>query len=378
MVAGLLLGVLFTATGAARERSLLAELETEVIGIVEKAAPAVVSITTELVSPRWWADLEEERFPAWIEEFLKSDFGSRKRRSTGTGFIISPDGKILTTEHVVDRGEKISVTLHDGRVLAARVVGLAPIFNIALLKVDGKDLPHLSLGTSGEVRHGSWAIALGQPFGLATSASWGIVSGLSRTGLGIAPYEELIQITAPINPGDSGGPLLNSRGEVIGIIAASFTGYREHEFDWDLIRRFHHAFPRAATISPGFFLQDSQAQGVGFAIAIDLVKKVIATLEKDTSRSWGWLGLYPEALPGNEGLSVTALVPDGPAARAGLQGGDIILAVNGQPVKSPLGLQKMILFTPVGETIAIAIRRDGESKTLQVTIEAQAESHQGE
>ncbi|MDP8214204.1 MAG: trypsin-like peptidase domain-containing protein [Candidatus Euphemobacter frigidus] len=374
----LLLGPIFIRPGITQERSLISQLEKETVEIVRRCGPAVVSVTTEPVYPHWWDNLKGEELPAWIEEFLKSDLGSRKRRSTGAGFLISSDGKILTTESVIGRARQITVALEDGRVLPARVLGKSPDFNIALLKVDGKDLPCLSLGNSSAAQGGSWVIALGRPFGLATSASWGIVSGLGRAGLGIAPYEKLMQITAPINPGDSGGPILNSRGEVIGIIAASFSGYREFEFDWDFIRRFHRAFPDSPGISPGSFFQNSQAYGVGFAIPIDLAREVIAHLSKNKGFSRGWIGVYPKALTGKKGVAVTELSPDGPGARAGLRGGDIISSVNGQPVDSPRSLQKMILFLPAGETIDMKIMREGEIMTFPVVVGEKSEGGKGE
>ncbi len=373
-----LLNPFFLSPGVAEEGSLLASLEKEVVAIVEKAAPAVVSVTTESISPSWWDEMEGEHLPAWMESFLKSDFGSQKRSSSGTGFLISPDGKIVTAENVIGRARTITVTLQDGRIFTARVIGQDPVFGLALLKIDSSGLPYLPLGCSGDIHPGSWVIALGQPFGLTTSASWGIVSGLGRAGLGICPYEELIQITAPVNPGDSGGPVLNSKGEVIGVIAATFSGYREFEFDWDFIRRFHRAFPGAQTMSPGPFLRPSQAQGIGFAIPVDLVKDVAAGLDKGSSCRHGWLGLSPEAIPGREGVRVATVVPDGPAARAGIREGDVLLSLNGRAIESPHGLQKMILLSGVGEKIILKVERKGEAGTIEVVLEERVVSGQGE
>lgn len=356
-------------TVTAVEKSLLAEMEAGIIEVAEKASPAVVSVSTESISPFWRGKLEDENLPPWINDFLKSDLGSRKRRSAGTGFIISPDGKILTTDNVISQAEEITVALNDGRILPARVLGRDEIFGIAVLQVDAKDLPYLSLLEGGPApRRGSWVITLGQPFGLPTSAAWGIVSGLGRTSLGIAPYEELLQITAPVNPGDSGGPVLNIRGDVIGIIAGTYSGYRELECDWNFIRRFHRSFPNAATISPGQFFRQSQAHGIGFAIPITLVKDIIEGFSNGTPLKYGWLGLFPASIPGRPGVIVAALAPESPAIQAGLREGDMILNIAGRPIQSPQALQKLILFSPGGKELTIEIERDGERKILKAVI----------
>ncbi|MEA1927843.1 MAG: trypsin-like peptidase domain-containing protein, partial [Candidatus Auribacterota bacterium] len=266
------------------------------------------------------------------------------------------------------QARKITVVLNDGRVLPAHILGRDLIFGIAVLQVEVKDLPFLPLDEGGQARRGAWVIALGQPFGLPTSASLGNISGLGRSGLGIAPYEELLQITAPINPGDSGGPVLNIRGDLIGIIAGSYTGYREFEYDWNLIRRFHRSFPSAAAISPGYFCRPSQAHGIGFAIPIDLVKDIIGGILKGSPHEHGWLGLYPADIPGRSGIVVAALAPDSPAFRAGLRKGDIILTIDDREMRSPRELQKLVLFSPAGKELTVKIERAGESKTLQAKV----------
>jgi serine protease Do len=362
------LSLLSPGTEAAGEKSLLAQLEDEIIEVAEKAAPAVVAVSTESIAPSWWNDLEEEHLPAWIKDFLKSDMGSRKRCSAGTGFIISPDGKILTADNVIDQAQEITVGLNDGRIFPARLLGRDSIFGIAVLQVDAKDLPFLSLNKDEGVRRGAWVITLGQPLGLPTSASWGIVSGVGRTGLGIAPYEELLQITAPINPGDSGGPVLNTRGDVIGVIAGSYTGYRELECDWNFIRRFNRTFPDAAAISPHNFFRQSQAHGIGFAIPIAIIKDIIEGISNGSAPKYGWLGIFPASIPGRPGVFVAALAQASPALQAGLREGDIIINISGRPIRSPQALQKLVLFTPGGKELTIEIERDGEKKVLQATV----------
>lgn len=369
IAAAVVAGFAAPASGTAQERSLLAEMEGEVIAIIERAAPAVVCVTTESLDPPWLSDPDWPVPSGQLKSFLENEFFRRKRRSSGTGFIIAPEGKILTTQNVVGRAKTATVTLASGREIPARVRGVDPVFGIALLQVDQAGLPFLDLGSSGKTRPGSWVIAIGQPYGLVSSASWGIVSGLTRSGLGIAPYEELIQFTAPVNPGDSGGPVLNSRGEVIGVIAGSFSGYRELDFDWDFIRRFHRAFPGLASDPPGSFFRPSQAQGIGFAIPIDLAREALVAMEEEGECRRGWLGILLETFSGQqEGVAVTALTPGGPAERAGLQVGDIIRTVDGRPVESIRELQKTILLSRVGDQISLGVERNDETITIPIAI----------
>ncbi len=356
------------SAGAEGTESLLVRLEGEVISVIERAAPAVVCVTTESLDPPWLDDPEWIGPPGWMDSVLQSDFFRRKRRSSGTGFIIDPGGKILTAENVVGRAKSATVTLSDGREIPARVRGVDPVFGIALLQVEETGLPALELGCSDSIRPGSWAIAIGQPYGLVSSASWGIVSGLGRSGLGIVPYEELIQFTAPVNPGDSGGPVLNSRGEVIGVIAASFSGYRELDFDWDFIRRVHRAFPGMESGPPGSFFRPSQAQGIGFAIPINLVRKALDALEGDEGCRRGWLGILLEDPPGQKGVSVGGLAPGGPAEQSGLKAGDIIISIDGRTVGSIRDLQKTILLSRVGDRVSLEVERNSGMITIPVTI----------
>ncbi|MDP8237151.1 MAG: trypsin-like peptidase domain-containing protein [Candidatus Erginobacter occultus] len=368
MASALAAAALAQPAGAAETESLLARLEGEVIAVIERAAPAVVCVTTESLDPPWLDDPDWIGPPGWMKSVLESDFFRRQRRSSGTGFIIDPAGKILTAENVIGRAKTATITLASGREIPARVRGVDPVFGIALLQVEETGLPALELGCSDSIRPGSWAIAIGQPYGLVSSASWGIVSGLGRSGLGIVPYEELIQFTAPVNPGDSGGPVLNSRGEVIGIIAASFSGYREIDFDWDFIRRVHRAFPGMESGPPGSFFRPSQAQGIGFAIPINLARKALDALERDEECRRGWLGILLEYFPGQKEVAVGGLAPGGPAERSGLKAGDIIISIDGRQVASIRDLQKTILLSRVGEEVSLEVERNGEMITIPVTI----------
>ncbi len=383
MRSSFLLGTLFwglvllpvLSAEAAGKPSALATLEEEIIGIVERAGPAVVSIKTELLPPIWSRHLADDNVPDCLKDFLKSDLVARKRSSSGTGFIIDPEGHILTTENVVRDAREVLVTMADGRVLPARVIGRDDLFNVALLKVEGKDLPSLPLADSAGVRVGSWVIALGQPYGLSTSPSWGIVSGLGRANLGLAPYEEMIQITALVNPGDSGGPVLNSKGEAIGIITGSFAGYREFEFDWPFIRRFQKAFPQTKWMSPDYFFQPSQAQGIGFAVPIDLAREVMEDFRRDPFPARGRLGIEigRTGVGGEEkaGAVVSAVMPASPASRAGLQAGDLILSLDGETIGTPQQMQRAILFSPPGKPVKLKVKRGEEVREVSVVLEKQ-------
>ncbi len=368
IVTAAFLAAALTVPAASAAESLLARMEGEVISIIERAAPAVVTVTTESLDPPWLEDPDWAGAPGWMQPLLENDFFRRKRRSSGTGFLISPEGKILTAQNVIGRAKSATVTLADGREISARVRGVDPVFGIALLQVEEEGLPFLEFGSSEEIRPGSWAIAIGQPYGLASSASWGIISGLTRSGLGITPYEELIQFTAPVNPGDSGGPLLNSRGRVIGMIAASFSGYRELDFDWDFIRRFRRTFPGMEGAPPGPLFRPSQAQGIGFAIPINLAREALAALEEEGECRRGWLGILLEPR-GREGtVTVSALADGGPGERAGLKAGDIIRSIDGRPVGSIRHLQKTILLSRVGDRVTLEVTREGEEIDVPVTV----------
>lgn len=356
--------------------TMLDSLQDEITAIVSRSVPAVVNVKTEPLPVDWGGIFGDRNAPAWFKSFLDSNFAARKKSSSGSGFIIDPEGYVLTTAHVIKGSSQVEVTLADGRVLAARVVGSNRKINLALLKIEGKKFPYLKLGRSRDIKVGSWAIAIGNPFGLTTSPSWGIISGRNRSGLGIAPYENMLQITAPINPGDSGGPLLNARGEVIGILAATLSGYREFKFDLPFMRRFHEAFPSADWFDNDSCFQPSLAQGIGFAIPVDLAREVIPLLKKSSPLPHGWLGVQIEELPFmharklnlKQGVLITAVIPASPAGKAGLKKGDIVLTVNRRSLTCPPDLEKAVLFCPVGEEMELEIFRRGSRIIVHVTI----------
>lgn len=370
-----LLGALFLIRPAPAGTTL-DSLQEEITAIVSRSVPAVVNVKTEPLPPDWGGVFDDRDAPAWFKSFLESNFAARKKSSSGSGFIIDPEGYLLTTAHVVQSGRRVEVTLADGRVLPARVVGTDRKINLALLKIEGKKFPYLKLGRSRDIKVGSWAIAIGNPFGLTASPSWGIISGRNRSGLGIAPYEDMLQITAPINPGDSGGPLLDSRGEVIGILSATLSGYREFKFDIPFMRRFHSNFPGADWFDDDSCFQPSLAQGIGFAIPSELAREAIPYLKDPARRPRGWLGVRIEELTSararklnlKQGVLVTAVLPAGPAGKAGLKQGDIILRADRSPLLSLPELEKAVFFHPVGEEIKLEVLRGGRKLEILVII----------
>lgn len=312
--------------------------------IVEKVSPAVVNIfTTQEIKV-------ESPFPDDIFRFFFGDqipFNhprTYKRKSLGSGFIISPDGYIVTNNHVVEKATEIKVVLIDGSEYDAKVVGTDKMTDIALLKIKpNKSLPTVTLGDSDKLKIGEWVIAIGNPFGLSYTVTAGIVSGKGRF-LNEGPYDNFIQTDAAINPGNSGGPLVNMRGEVVGINTA---------------------------IIP-------YAQGIGFAIPINLAKYVVEQIKSKGYVSRGYLGIYiqevtPEMaknlqLPVNRGVIVTRVEKNSPAERAGLRVDDIIVEFNGKKIEHVNDLTVAVSTTPPGSTVRIKVIRGGSIKEITAKV----------
>jgi serine protease Do len=262
----------------------------------------------------------------------------------GTGFVISPDGEILTNNHVVDGVDKIEVIFSDGSQAKAEIVGQDPKTDIALIRVKGKtDLHPLPLGDSDSILPGDWVIAIGNPFGLDHTVTAGIVSALGRD-IGQGPYDDYIQTDAAINPGNSGGPLLDMSGRVIGINSA---------------------------INP-------QANTIGFAVPINMAKQIIPQLEKTGHVIRGWLGVAvqpvtPEladalGLKNHEGALVAQVMSDGPAAKAGIERGDVIVRFGDNHIAKMRELPRVVSSTAPGTKVEVEVVRNGEHKTFEVTV----------
>ncbi|MBF8744896.1 DegQ family serine endoprotease [Pseudomonas putida] len=327
--------------------------------LVEQASPAVVNISTKQKLPDRLAggqmpDLEglppmfREFFERNIPQQPRSPRGDRQReaQSLGSGFIISSDGYVLTNNHVVADADEIIVRLSDRSELKAKLVGTDPRTDVALLKVDGKNLPTVKLGDSEKLKVGEWVLAIGSPFGFDHSVTKGIVSAKGRT-LPNDTYVPFIQTDVAINPGNSGGPLFNMKGEVVGINSQIFTR------------------------SGGFM-------GLSFAIPIDVALDVSNQLKKDGKVSRGWLGVVIQevnkdlaesfGLDKPAGALVAQVLEDGPAAKGGLQVGDVILSMNGQPIVMSADLPHLVGSLKDGEKAKLEIIRNGKRQNLDVVV----------
>ena len=314
--------------------------------LAEEVSPAVVNIRTSQTVTGM------PGMPRQFEEFFGMPFRGQggqehKREGAGSGFVISTDGYIVTNNHVIDGMDEIFVVLKDGQDLSATVVGRDPKTDIALIKVESKEeLPAIALGDSDAIRPGDWVVAIGNPFGLEHTVTAGIVSAKHRRDVIGGSYDDFIQTDAAINPGNSGGPLINLSGEVIGINTA--------------------INPRANTI--------------GFTVPINMAKNILPQLRNKGHVTRGWLGVViqgisPELaesfdLESEEGALVSKVLPDGPAAAAGIERGDVNLRFDGQKIVEWRDLPRVVAETPVDKSVEVLVVRDGDQKTLSVEIGA--------
>lgn len=274
----------------------------------------------------------------------------------GSGFIISPDGLIMTNNHVVGDADKVIVRLLDGREFTAETIGTDPATDVAVIKIDASDLPFLSLGDSDQLEVGDWVLAVGNPFGLSHTLTAGIVSAKGRSGIGINDYENFIQTDAAINPGNSGGPLVNLDSEVVGMNTAIFSR------------------------SGGYM-------GIGFAIPINMAKQIRDQLVKHGTVTRGRLGVYIQDLTSElaesfelketKGILVAQVIEDSPAEEAGLERGDVILKLAGEPIGKVAEFRNRIALTAPGTELKLTILRDGKTKEVPVTIGTQETDAQG-
>ena len=313
---------------------------------VSRAAPAVVNIYTSKT-------VRTPLNPLLADPFFRHFFNrgnslqqERIQRSLGSGVIVHKDGYVLTNHHVIRGADEILVLLYDGREALARAVGFDAETDLALLKIDLPKLEPIAIGEPAKARVGDVVLAIGNPYGFGQSVSQGIVSATGRYGLRLATYEDFIQTDAAINPGNSGGALIDANGQLLGINTAIYT-------------------------------QNGGSSGIGLAIPADLAVRTMQDLIEYGRPMRGWLGievqrLPPELLgeaktasPGN-GVVVTSLFRDGPAEKAGLRLGDVVLAINGQAVGDGHAGMNLIGTTRPGDKVKLAVFREG--KTLEMTV----------
>ena len=338
--------------------------------VAKAVTPAVVNITTVTVEK-----VSESRgVPDQLRERMEEFFGGpgglsgsrgfpgpqgpgepREHRGggQGSGVIVSPDGYILTNNHVIDGARTVTITLPDKREFTGKIVGADPKTDLAVVKIDGQNLPTVSWGDATKLQVGEYVLAVGNPFGLNSTVTLGIVSALGRGRMGITQYEDFIQTDAAINPGNSGGALVNTKGELIGINTAIFS-------------------------------QTGGYQGVGFAVPTSMSKPIYDSLVKHGKVVRGFLGVSIQDLTQDlaksfgikdaKGVLVSDVKDESPAGQAGLKQGDIIMTYQGSPVEDAVALQRQVTKTAVGTKVTIRVIRDGHEKDFTVTIGEQPDT----
>jgi Do/DeqQ family serine protease len=315
--------------------------------MLQKVVPGVVNISTR-------TRIRFEENPLFRDPFFRQFFGipnmplEREQQSLGSGVIIDAGkGYIITNNHVIDKADKITVTLQDGQNVEAKLVGSDPTTDIALIQIKTGNLVELPKGNSEQLRVGDFVVAIGSPFGLGQTVTSGIISALGRTSLGIEGYEDFIQTDASINPGNSGGALVNLNGELIGI--------------------------NTAIVGPS-----GGNVGIGFAIPINLANQVVNQIIHFGKIQRGQLGVQIQDLTPalanafgigqQHGAVIAGIVPGSAAEKAGLERGDVVIAANGQPVESATKLHNRIALMQVGDLVSLDILRNGEELNIKARI----------
>jgi Do/DeqQ family serine protease len=321
--------------------------------MLEQVTPAVVNIATE-------GRIMVQQNPLLADPFFRRFFNipegpiERKTQSLGSGVIVDAErGLVLTNNHVIANAVQITVTLRDGRHLQAEIVGTDPETDVAVIQIPAEDLLAVRPADSDRLRVGDFVVAIGNPFGLGQTVTSGIVSALSRSGLGIEGYEDFIQTDASINPGNSGGALVNLHGELIGINTAIFSRHGGNI-------------------------------GIGFAIPINLALQVMEQLVDKGAVERGFIGVSVQnldadlaaafGLASQSGAVVTGIMPDSPAAAAGLKPGDVIVEINRKPVRHSGDVRNQIGLLPVGQPVEFVVLRDGKRRNLRATVGAGRET----
>ena len=368
LLSGIIVGIIFSsrldwlpsATSAPMENAVAPISGTtppNFVPVVKAVMPAVVNIaTTRMVKQGGQMPgpmMDDPLFRQFFgEEFFHRFQAPRDRResSLGSGVIVDSTGYIVTNNHVVAKADEIKVLLNDKREFTGKVVGTDPKSDLAVIKINAKDLPVIPWGDSDKLEVGEYVLAIGNPFGLNQTVTQGIVSAVGRANVGIADYEDFIQTDAAINPGNSGGALVNSHGQLVGINTAIFSR------------------------SGGYM-------GIGFAVPSNMTRTVMDSLLKGGKVVRGWLGVSIQdvtpdlakqfGLKDSRGALVSEIIPDSPAAAAGIQSGDVITAFNGKTVESTSILRNTVAQTPVGKTVKVELLREKKSMSIDVKITEQ-------
>jgi Do/DeqQ family serine protease len=329
------------------------DLQSAFVTVADRVRPAVVNIGTVQHSRGRRPFGFDQPFPddPFFRDFFRDFFGEGPRgefrqSSLGSGVIFDRRGYILTNFHVIKGADEITVRFSDKHEVRGRIVGSDPKTDLAVVRIQVEEkMAVAALGDSDRLRVGEWAIAIGNPFGLDQTVTVGVISATGRSDVGIATYENFIQTDASINPGNSGGPLVNLRGDVIGI--------------------------NTAIVASG--------QGIGFAIPVNMAKRIIEQLIEKGRVARGWLGFSLQPLTAElaqslgaksrEGALVASVASGGPAEKAGLQQGDLILTYDGSKVDDPQHLQRLIAESQIGKTVSLTYLRKGKSGQAQAKVE---------
>jgi serine protease Do len=339
------------------------KLSTSFAPIVKQVAPSVVKVEVEIAGKETQAGPGLPDDPAFRQffgnQFGNQFFGQRKmytppEQGVGSGVIVTKDGYILTNNHVVDSADKVKVTLNDGREFTAKVIGKDPKSDLAVIKIDGHDLPAVAFADSSKAEIGDVVLAIGNPFAIGQTVTMGIISATGRATMGL-DYEDFIQTDAAINPGNSGGALVDAEGRLIGINTAIYS-------------------------------RGGGNQGIGFAIPTDLAKGIMVSLIEHGKVTRGYLGVRIQDvtpllakefdLKNDRGALVAEVVPNGPGDKAGLKDGDVITSVNGTTVTDSRHLKLEVAGIMPGEKVPVEILRNGSHKTLEVKMKELPEDEQ--
>ncbi|MFH1816316.1 MAG: Do family serine endopeptidase [Pseudomonadota bacterium] len=320
---------------------------------VDSFAPAAQKVIPSVVNVFTQQKVSNPAHPALQDPIFRYFFGDRldarprEVSNLGSGVIISPNGYILTNQHVVEAADEIQVALANGKTVPARVVGSDPETDLAVLKIDASDLPAITFAEPDSLKVGDWVLAVGNPFGVGQTVTAGIVSALGRTHLGINTFENFIQTDAAINPGNSGGALVDASGNLVGINSAIYS-------------------------------RTGGSQGIGFAIPVSIARKVMEQIIKSGSVTRGWVGvevqdLSPElaesfSLKSAEGALIAGVLKGGPADVGGIRPGDILLAVNGRTVADSASLLNLIAALKPGEDAQLTVARKQQTLNLKIQV----------